>query len=41
MLYIMRHGTTDWNVLHKLQGRPDIPLNDEGIKMAGSGGIKI
>ena len=26
MLYIMRHGKTDWNALHKLQGRTDIPL---------------
>ena len=34
MLYIMRHGKTDWNLLHKLQGRTDIPLNDMGIKMA-------
>lgn len=34
MLYIMRHGKTDWNVMHKLQGRTDIPLNDEGRRMA-------
>lgn len=34
MLYIMRHGKTDWNALHKLQGRTDIPLNDEGRAMA-------
>ena len=34
MLYIIRHGKTDWNVLHKLQGRTDIPLNDEGRRMA-------
>ena len=34
MLYIMRHGKTDWNLLNKLQGRTDIPLNDEGISMA-------
>ena len=35
MLYIMRHGQTDWNVLHKLQGRTDVPLNEEGRRMAG------
>lgn len=34
MLYIMRHGKTDWNSRHKLQGRTDIPLNDEGRQMA-------
>jgi probable phosphoglycerate mutase len=34
MLYIMRHGRTDWNVRHKLQGRTDIPLNEEGRTMA-------
>ncbi len=34
MLYIMRHGQTDWNVRHKLQGRTDIPLNEEGRRMA-------
>lgn len=34
MLYIMRHGKTDWNALHKLQGRTDIALNDEGRSMA-------
>lgn len=34
MLYIIRHGKTEWNVKHKLQGRTDIPLSDEGIKMA-------
>lgn len=34
MLYIMRHGRTDWNDKHKLQGRTDVPLNDEGRRMA-------
>lgn len=34
MLYIIRHGKTDWNVEHKLQGRTDIPLNEEGRLMA-------
>jgi probable phosphoglycerate mutase len=31
----MRHGTTDWNALHKLQGRTDIPLNEDGRNLAG------
>lgn len=34
MLYIMRHGKTEWNALSKLQGRTDIPLCDEGRMMA-------
>lgn len=34
MLYIMRHGKTEWNVIHKLQGRTNIPLNEEGREMA-------
>ncbi|MBO4652174.1 MAG: histidine phosphatase family protein [Lachnospiraceae bacterium] len=33
-LYIIRHGRTDWNDLRKLQGRTDIPLNEEGRRMA-------
>ena len=34
MLYIMRHGRTDWNDEHRLQGRTDVPLNAEGRLMA-------
>lgn len=34
MLYIIRHGRTDWNDEYRLQGRTDIPLNDEGRRMA-------
>jgi len=36
MLYIMRHGKTDWNERRKLQGRTDIPLNAAGRAMAGA-----
>ncbi len=31
MLFITRHGQTDWNVLHKVQGKADISLNAKGI----------
>ena len=34
MLYIMRHGVTSWNEMHKLQGRTDVPLSDQGRQMA-------
>ena len=34
MIYILRHGKTDWNKRKKLQGRTDIPLCEEGRIMA-------
>lgn len=33
-VYFLRHGETDWNVLRKLQGTIDTPLNDTGIEQA-------
>ena len=33
-IYMVRHGKTDWNVVHKLQGRVDTSLNELGINEA-------
>ena len=32
--YIVRHGQTDYNKEHKIQGRLNIPLNEAGIEQA-------
>ena len=33
-IYITRHGQTDWNVEHKVQGKADIELNEKGKEQA-------
>lgn len=33
-LYIVRHGETDWNKKRLIQGKTDIPLNENGIYVA-------
>ncbi len=34
ILYVVRHGETDWNRAHKVQGHTDIPLNNYGRHLA-------
>ena len=34
MIYVVRHGETEWNAIDKVLGRTDIPLNDNGLKQA-------
>ena len=34
LIYIVRHGLTEWNKLKKLQGIADVPLAEEGILLA-------
>ncbi|MBR3125709.1 MAG: histidine phosphatase family protein [Mogibacterium sp.] len=34
MIYVVRHGETEWNAINKVLGRTDIPLNARGLEQA-------
>ena len=41
IIYILRHGTTEWNRDHKIQGSTDILLDDVGREMARQTGLSL
>lgn len=41
ILYLMRHGQTNWNVEGRVQGWNNTPLNTKGIEQARTAGEKL
>ena len=38
ILYIIRHGETEWNKMGKIQKKTDISLSEDGRKLAQKNG---
>jgi broad specificity phosphatase PhoE len=41
LIYVVRHGTTDWNRGGYIQGHLDTPLNREGRAQAEAAGVRL
>ena len=41
VLYFVRHGETDYNVVNRIQGQQNVPLNDNGMRQAQYAGNRL
>ena len=40
-VFFIRHGQTEWNLLRKMQGRDEVPLNEVGLMQAYEASVGI
>ena len=41
MIYVVRHGQTDWNIEKRYAGRVNVPLNETGVSEAYELAVKL